>query len=210
MPDPLSFMLDSMILAVNEGHSYDGIVSLPGIGLEDFGRRPGRLAGRFDDCKELFWKVKLRVTGITAKLRRNVPPPLDPDVVPPTPPGGDGKQPRKRVESKDTSQGKEEGKEVSPTLPGPEHGGGDGQQPRRRVESKDPSQGEEEGGEVPPTPPGGDGKQPRKRVESNDPSQEQEEGGKVPPTPPRGDEKQPRKRVGPSGPSQGKVEGGDV
>ena len=50
MPDPLSLMLDSMILAVDEGHSYDGIVSLPGIGLEDFGRRPGRLGGWLDDC----------------------------------------------------------------------------------------------------------------------------------------------------------------
>jgi len=49
MPDRLSAMLDIMILAVEEGLSYDGIVSLPGIGLEDFGHRPGKRVGRVDD-----------------------------------------------------------------------------------------------------------------------------------------------------------------
>lgn len=41
-------MLNSMILAVDNGHSYDGIVSIPEVGLEDYGRRPG-LAGWLDD-----------------------------------------------------------------------------------------------------------------------------------------------------------------
>lgn len=41
-------MLDAMVLAVNEGLSYDGIVSIPEVGLEDFGRRPGP-AGRLKD-----------------------------------------------------------------------------------------------------------------------------------------------------------------
>lgn len=48
MPDRLSVMLDSMIHAVDEGFSFDGIVSIPEMGLEDFGRRPG-LAGWLDD-----------------------------------------------------------------------------------------------------------------------------------------------------------------
>ena len=41
-------MLDAMVLAVNEGLSYDGIVSIPEVGLEDSGRRPG-LAARLED-----------------------------------------------------------------------------------------------------------------------------------------------------------------
>jgi hypothetical protein len=40
-------MLDSMITAVDDGFSYDGIVSIPETGLEDVGRRPG-LAGWLD------------------------------------------------------------------------------------------------------------------------------------------------------------------
>lgn len=48
MPDRLSIMLDSMIHAVDNGFSFDGIVSIPEMGLEDFGRRPG-LAGWLDD-----------------------------------------------------------------------------------------------------------------------------------------------------------------
>jgi hypothetical protein len=35
MQNHISHMLDSMIIAVGEGHSYDGIVSMPEIGLED-------------------------------------------------------------------------------------------------------------------------------------------------------------------------------
>ena len=35
MPDHISRMLDSMITAVDDGFSYDGIVSMPEIGLED-------------------------------------------------------------------------------------------------------------------------------------------------------------------------------
>ena len=35
MPDPISLMLDSMITAVEDGFSYDGIVSIPETGLED-------------------------------------------------------------------------------------------------------------------------------------------------------------------------------
>jgi hypothetical protein len=35
MPDLISLMLDSMITAVDDGFSYDGIVSMPEIGLED-------------------------------------------------------------------------------------------------------------------------------------------------------------------------------
>ena len=35
MPDHISLMLDSMIAAVDDGFSYDGIVSIPEIGLED-------------------------------------------------------------------------------------------------------------------------------------------------------------------------------
>lgn len=49
MLDRLSVMLESMITAINEGLSFDGIVSVPEVGLEDFGRRPG-LAGRLDDA----------------------------------------------------------------------------------------------------------------------------------------------------------------
>lgn len=44
MPDCLSIMLDSMIHTVDNGFSFDGIVSIPEMGLEDFGCRPG-LAG---------------------------------------------------------------------------------------------------------------------------------------------------------------------
>ena len=39
----LSLLLDLMILAVDEGHSYDGIVSTPELGLEDVGNRAGLL-----------------------------------------------------------------------------------------------------------------------------------------------------------------------
>ena len=49
MPDRLSFMLDSMILAVDEGLSYDGIVSIPEIGLEDVDYRSIDLAGSLED-----------------------------------------------------------------------------------------------------------------------------------------------------------------
>ena len=49
MPDRLSLMLDSMISAVDNGLSFDGIVSVPELGLEDFGHRPG-LAGYVDDA----------------------------------------------------------------------------------------------------------------------------------------------------------------
>lgn len=34
-------MLDNMVTAVDHGFSYDGIVSVPKIGLEDAGQRPG-------------------------------------------------------------------------------------------------------------------------------------------------------------------------
>ena len=47
MPDRISLMLDSMITAVDDGFSYDGIVSIPETGLEDVGYRPG-LAGWLD------------------------------------------------------------------------------------------------------------------------------------------------------------------
>ena len=40
-------MLDSVITAVDDGFSYDGIVSIPETGLEDVGHRPG-LAGWLD------------------------------------------------------------------------------------------------------------------------------------------------------------------
>ena len=49
MPDHLSLMLDSMILAVDEGLSYDGIVSIPERGLEDVGYRSSGLAGLLED-----------------------------------------------------------------------------------------------------------------------------------------------------------------
>ena len=48
MPDRVSLILDSMITVVDEGFSYDGIVSIPETGLEDVGYRTG-LAGRLDD-----------------------------------------------------------------------------------------------------------------------------------------------------------------
>ena len=44
MQDRISLMLDSVITAVDDGFSYDGIVSIPETGLEDVGHRPG-LAG---------------------------------------------------------------------------------------------------------------------------------------------------------------------
>ena len=49
MPDHLSLMLDSMILAVDEGLSYDGIVSIPEIGLEDVSYKSSGLAGLVED-----------------------------------------------------------------------------------------------------------------------------------------------------------------
>ena len=48
MPDRISIMMDSMITAVDEGFSYDGIVSIPKIGLEDVWYRPV-LAGWLDE-----------------------------------------------------------------------------------------------------------------------------------------------------------------
>ena len=47
MQDRISLMLDSMITAVDDGFSYDGIVSIPETDLEDVGHRPG-LAGWLD------------------------------------------------------------------------------------------------------------------------------------------------------------------
>jgi hypothetical protein len=54
-------MLDSMITAVDDGFSYDGIVSIPETGLEDVGRRPG-LAGWLDGSVELFRTTKAAIS----------------------------------------------------------------------------------------------------------------------------------------------------
>jgi hypothetical protein len=47
MPDRISLMLESMVMAVDDGFSYDGIVSIPETGLEDVWYRPG-FAGWLD------------------------------------------------------------------------------------------------------------------------------------------------------------------
>ena len=60
----ISLLLKNMVTAVDDGFSYDGIVSLPDTGLEDAGQRPG-LAGVVE-------KSTVRLPGpipLTAPLR---------------------------------------------------------------------------------------------------------------------------------------------
>ena len=50
MANHVSDMLDNMITAVEDGFSYDGIVSIPETGLEDVEHRSG-LSGSLCDSK---------------------------------------------------------------------------------------------------------------------------------------------------------------
>ena len=49
MASHVSFMLDNMIMAVEAGFSYDGIVSIPETGLEDVREHRSGLAGSLCD-----------------------------------------------------------------------------------------------------------------------------------------------------------------
>ncbi|KAN0094956.1 hypothetical protein V8E55_003243 [Tylopilus felleus] len=68
MPDRLSLMLDSMILAVDEGLSYDGIVSIPERGLEDVSYRHSGLAGLLEDGVEVLRTTAAAISRVVAKF----------------------------------------------------------------------------------------------------------------------------------------------